>query len=140
MESFYEPLEHTADAGIRVWGGTWEELLRNAARAFYDQITDWRSIAAGEVEHVVEAAGNDPAEVLVGWLGELLYLFDTRRLLFGDFEFEAARPDRVRVRLRGEAFDMKRHPLKTEVKAVTHHKASVRQEEGCWTAEVILDL
>ena len=140
MDSFYEPIEHTADVGLRVWGGSWEELLRNAARALYDQITDWRSIRAGEVEHVFECRGDDPAELLVGWLRELLYLFDTRRQLFAGFEFEAARPDRVRVRMRGEGFDLKRHPIKSEVKAVTHHKASVKQDEGSWTAEVILDL
>jgi len=140
MDFFYEPLEHTADAGVRVWGGSWEELLRNSARALYDTITDWRSIAAGREEHLFEMEGRDAAEVLVGWLGELLFLFDSRRLLFREFEFEACRPERIRVRMRGEAFDVRRHPFKTEVKAVTHHKATVREEGGRWSAEVIFDL
>ena len=139
-DHFYESLDHTADAAIRVWGGSWEELLRNAGRAFYDLITDWRSIQPGEEERVVEVVGDDRVEVLVAFLGELLYLFDTERLLFGEIEFLAARKDMVKAAVRGEGFDLKRHPLKSEVKAVTYHCATVEDDDGRWTAELVFDL
>jgi len=140
MPSFYESLSHTGDAGVRVRGESWEDLLEKSARAFYDVMTDEGRVRAGPVERTVEVEGADRVEVLVAWLGEFLYLYEVHRLLFGGIVFEEATATRVRARLRGEAFDPERHEIKTEMKAVTYHEASVRQEEGGWVAEVIFDL
>jgi SHS2 domain-containing protein len=140
MPNFYENLPHTADAAVRVRGESWEDLLEKSARAFYDVMTDERRVGPGTEERTVAVEGADHEEVLVAWLGEFLYFYEVHRLLFGGIAFEEATGERVRARLQGEAFDPERHEIKTEIKAVTYHGLSVRQEEGEWVAEVVFDL
>jgi len=140
MHVFYEMLPHTADAAVRVRGDSWPGLLRNAARAFYDVMTDWESVGAGEVERAVELEAGDRVELLVTWLAELVYLYEVERVLFGRVDFDLLEEDRLRARLGGERFDESRHRIKTEVKAVTYHGASVEERDGLWTAEVVFDL
>ena len=54
------------------------------------------------------------------WLDELLYTFDTRHLLFSDFQVELG-PDGLSAIARGEPIDPQRHELDAEVKAITYH-------------------
>jgi SHS2 domain-containing protein len=40
----------------------------------------------------------------------------------------------------GETFDSSRHEFKAEIKAVTYHQVTVKEEDGKWEARVIFDL
>jgi SHS2 domain-containing protein len=40
----------------------------------------------------------------------------------------------------GEPIDLARHPIYTEIKAVTYHALGVEQRDGRWMATVIFDL
>ena len=40
----------------------------------------------------------------------------------------------------GETLDPSRHPIDTEIKAVTYHQIAVEQVGGHWQARVIFDL
>jgi SHS2 domain-containing protein len=53
---------------------------------------------------------------------------------------EAARPEEVRGRVRGESFDPRRHELYGEVKAVTYHELAVTRSGAGWQARVIFDV
>jgi len=85
--------------------------------------------------------GDDAAELLVCWLQELLYRFETERLVPLRFEFAEAAPSGIRARVGFGRFDPKRHRASTEVKAVTYHELAVREEaDGTWSARMILDV
>ena len=43
----YEPIDHTADMGIRAYGRTKKELFRNAAAGMFSLIADKKNIAEG---------------------------------------------------------------------------------------------
>ncbi|MBE3098541.1 MAG: archease [Planctomycetes bacterium] len=136
--------DHTADVGLEVRAESLADLLATAARAVFDQaLEDWP--AAAEIQEEVlarPAAGpeGDLGELLVVWLQELLFRFETRRLVPLSFDFAAAGPREVRARVAFGRFDPARHRARLEVKAVTYHGLQVREEGGAWSARFILDV
>lgn len=135
----WEPLEHTADAGVRLRAPTVISLFEEGARAVTDAIVDVATVRSLVVVPV-EIEGIDRDDLLVRFLGEVVYLYDARRFLTAAARIERL-DDRVcRAELLGEPFDAARHEVKTEVKAVTYHAAGIREEPGGFAADVIFDL
>lgn len=132
-------LEHTADMGIEASGATLEELFAEAASGLLEIIAGTPQVVAREERRVTVTAG-DTGELLVHWLNEILYLFESQGFLPLDFEVEEIRMNRLRARVRGETFDPQRHPLEREVKAVTYHQLRVEKTDGLWWARVYVDL
>lgn len=135
----YKLIDHTGDVGVEVSGKTREELFGNAAYALFDIITDAERIAPSSVRDI-NLEANDLDQLLVVWLNELLYLFDTERWLFGSFKIDALSERKIRSRAEGEKFDTERHPIKTEVKAVTYHGLKIEEKEGLWKTQIVFDL
>jgi SHS2 domain-containing protein len=135
----FEFLDHTGDLGIRAFGNSLTELFRHAAEALFDVITDPETIRSAEARKIaIEANGLD--ELMVNWLNEFIYLFDTQGLLFHDFDFLSLTEQALEATVRGEPYDESRHPIKTTVKSATYHQLQIRQVKGIWEAQVILDL
>jgi SHS2 domain-containing protein len=135
----YEPLSHTGDLGMVVYGQDLQELFAHAAWAMFDLMSDVTTIRP---QHTVmlSVSATDLEDLLVRWLGELLYLYDTQRLLCCIFTFATLEPTRLTATVAGEPLDATRHPIDTEIKAVTYHQIAVEQVEGRWQARVIFDL
>ena len=135
-------VEHTADVGIEVRAPTLEALFVDAAAGFCDAITEAALLGAGEERAFeVEAAGLDL--LLVAWLEELLFRFETTGVLYarGEAGVEGKGDSwSLRARMRGERFDPARHPLKVQVKAITYHELEVARDEHGWRARVIFDI
>ena len=132
-------LDHTGDLGILVYGRDLEELFRNAGEAFFDIITDVQRVMEN-TERVIRVEGPNLEDLMVRWLGELLYVHDVDGLLFRSFWIDELRDGALKARARGEAFDERRHVMKTEIKAVTYHKIQVKEEKTGWSARIIFDL
>jgi SHS2 domain-containing protein len=139
MMKRYEVLDHTADIGIVVHGEDLKALFENAGEAFFHLLTDLRKVKR-RVERRIDIRGENLDRLMVDWLSELLYLHDVENLLFRGFKVESVGEDGLRAIAKGEPFQEGVHVIKTEVKAVTYHQIAVRQENGCWRAQVILDL
>lgn len=135
----YQLIDHTADIGIDIFGNTLSELFSNAGFALFDIITDITTVDAKD-QHMVKVEGIDKEQLLVNWLGELLYLYDVKSLLFTDFLITDMDENRLAAAIRGEKYCETKHPIKTEIKAVTHHALSVKHEQNQWKARVIFDL
>jgi len=135
----YRLLEHTADMGIEAHGATVAELFRQMAlglRAVVTACTDIRP----QVERLIEVTASDREELLVNWLGELVFLLEARQFLPASIEIEAIDEHRLTARVRGEIFDPARHFLEREVKAVTYHQLRVEAGENGWSARVFVDI
>lgn len=135
----YEPLSHTGDMGMLVYGRDVPELFTHAAWAMFDLMSDATLIRPLQTMPV-NVEGNDLEDLLVRWLSELLYLYDTRRFLYCAATFTTLEPTRLAATVQGEPFDAAHHPIDTEIKAVTYHQIAVTQAEGRWHAQVIFDL
>ena len=139
MMKRFEVLDHTADIGIIVHGEDLKALFENAGEAFFHLITDLRKVKR-RVERQIDIRGESLDRLMVDWLSELLYLHDVENLLFRGFKVESVGEDGLKAIAKGEPFQEGIHVIKTGVKAVTYHQISVRQENGRWRAQVILDL
>ena len=135
----YETFDHTADIGIRVFGVTVEEVFVHAAEALFDVLTDLDSIRK-DLTREVEVNGSDREDLLVRWLGELLYLCEGEGYLFREFSIFHLTPTSLKAAARGERFDSARHEFKTEIKAITYHQVEVVQKNGIWIGKVIFDI
>ncbi len=143
MSAPYELIEHTADVGVRARGKDERELFENAARGML-------SIIAGEQEIIestsreVALEGRDLEELLVSWLGELVFLIDAKEFLPAGFAVQEVRKADggwwLRAEVRGEALDRTRHRLRTEIKAVTYHGLAVKRGPSGLSVDVIFDV
>ncbi len=135
----FEIFEHTADIGIRVRAGTLEELLADAAQGLFSIIVANPEAVRPLQEMTFSVAGEPHDDLLLDWLDELLYTFDTKRLLFREFEMRCS-PEGLTATARGEPVDRTRHELHMEVKAITYHGLKVERDGDGWLAEVIVDI
>ena len=77
--------------------------------------------------------------LLVAWLNELIYLFDTENIIFKRFDITQLNSTRLKARSYGEKVDSAKHKLKTGVKAATYHMLKVDKTNGC-QVQVLFDI
>lgn len=136
---FYQPISHTADIGFKVWGGTLEELFSNAARAVTENLVE---ISDGIPNQTVFVQLNADSleELLVKWLNEIVFLFETQSLMGLGFHVLQCDPKNFKAAIHGLHWDPAQYPLKTQIKAVTFHEMSVRKKGDQFEVQVILDV
>jgi SHS2 domain-containing protein len=135
----YRLITHTGDLGMTVRGKDRIDLFEQAAWAFFDLLVDARSIEPKKpLEVSVEAP--DREALLVAWLGELLYLFETQKIVLGKFEIKTLTDQSLEAIAWGEPFHREKHRFKRAVKAVTYHLLRIWETPQGWRARVILDV
>lgn len=139
MRQKYEYIEHTGDLGFKAYGTTREALFSHAAEAFFEALVRLETVQEKE-ERLIEVEADALDELMVGWLSELLFLFDTETLLLRRFEITHMKDRSLKATVSGELMDPTRHEIKTGIKAVTYHRLYVKQRAGIWEAQVILDI
>lgn len=135
----FEIIDHTGDIGIIVYGSDLSELFFNAGRAFFSLLTNLNRIRS-TLERSIVLQSENLEELMVAWLGELLYLFDAKALLFRKFQLEEVNRSGLRATARGEFFQPERHVIKREIKAVTYHQVKVEKKSGKWQGRIIFDI
>lgn len=139
MSKSYEVFEHTADIGIQAYGRTLDELFIAAAQGVESVMVEPEQIKC-ITSREVDVEGHDRLSLLISWLNELIFLFDTEYLLFSTFEIATMTDIRLSGRAYGEIYDRERHDLGSAVKAVTWHEAAISKHEDGYRARLILDL
>jgi len=139
----YRFLDHTADVGADLSAPDLGSLFAAALAAFTDTLTERERVEPRD-ERRISLAAPGLEELLVAWLEELLYLFETEEALFRDAEVSVEERgggwglDAV---ARGERHDPERHPAKVLVKGITYHGLAVRPDaDRGWTGRVIFDV
>jgi SHS2 domain-containing protein len=135
----YEIFEHTADLGLRIRAPTLSELMTDAARGLFAMVVENLDSVQPLVTREFRIAGKDNAYLLFDWLNELLYVCDTERLAFSEFDLQMTAAG-LAATARGERLDPARHHLTHEIKAITYHGLTVEETEEGWLAEVIVDI
>jgi SHS2 domain-containing protein len=137
----YEILPHTADGKFRAYGRTLEEAFVNAALATASLMWDW-----GRVEPTLRRAfrvcGRDREQLLVKFLGEIIYLLDTELFLLGAV-------DGLEIREAGSGWTLQgvllgdtlsnRYEIYGDVKAVTYSDMKIEECDG-FTLQVVVDM
>ncbi|MCX8190551.1 MAG: archease [Candidatus Diapherotrites archaeon] len=128
----FEVFPHKADVGIRGYGSTIEEAFCEAAKAMFSVMVELDDVKAiGEVNIKIDAKSLE--ELFVSWLNELLSEAALEKSLFNEFRAKIRKVKGVLIlegSARGEAIDVKRHRLKTEVKGATYSGLRIIGEKG----------
>lgn len=132
-------LDHTADLGILVNGRDLRNLFEGAAESM-TQIM----VKGDRRQHPrtlrLSVAGEDLADLMVRWLGEILYLFEGEREILSDLDIDSISPTRLDVTLKTVPFNPDIHEILCEIKAVTYHQIQVAQKGDQWQARIFFDL
>src|SRR5439155_22891907 len=135
----FELFEHTADLGLRVHASSLEELLTEAARGLLAMLVANPDAVRPVQTKTIVLPAEDNSYLLFDWLTELLYAFETERLLFSEFDLQI-NSGQLSATCGGEPRDLSRHHMEHEVKAITYHNLHVKNTPACWHAEVIVDI
>jgi len=135
----YEIFPHTADVGLRVQAPDLNTLFADAGRGFFSLIVSNLDDVAPQTCVKFDIQGTDPPYLLVDWLNELLFTFESQKLILSKFSVTVG-PQGLQAEAYGERVDEGRHMLEHEIKAVTHHGLRLEQTNRQWLAEVILDI
>ena len=136
----YEAFDHTADIGLHAYGQTLSALFTNAAAGMESLMVAPEQVEA-RVSREVTAEGRDLVSLLISWLNELIFLFDTEYLLLKRFEITDFTGTHLRASVSGELYDPTRHDLSSAIKAVTWHEARVEESETeGYKARIIFDI
>ena len=139
----FEILEHVSDVYVRARGKDLMDALVGLAMGHVSVLIRNPESVELRKEAEIDIEAKDIEEAVYLWLGELIYLFDTRGFLLGEFSGEVVQGCcKVRVRgiAKGDAYDPSRHIPGTHVKAVTYHDLKVEALEGSTILTVLLDI
>ncbi len=134
----YVFLDHTADLGIKVRGEDLKNLFETAAEALMHLMIGGES-QAKTTDMNITVSGQDLPDLLVRWLGEILYLFEGEDLVVTFIHIDFLSLSRLDAALKMVPFDPTVHKIHSEIKAVTYHQIQVIEKGSTWEAQVIFD-
>lgn len=133
----FEWVEHPADLGVRLYGASLEELFENGIKALFASL---ESTVDSRIEKFnLNIKAENPEELLVWFLEELLYRVATKRLATFQGKVRIQRLKKG-VRLTSKLEARKIIRLGREIKAVTYHKLNIEKKAGRYHCTVIFDL
>jgi SHS2 domain-containing protein len=137
----YDILPHTADGKFRAYGRTLDEAFGNAALAMASLISDWSRVEP-RLSHSVRVSGRDKEQLLVKFLGEIIYLLDTQKFLLAAVSGLKIRGDgggwNLEAELRGDTLS-ERYVIYGDVKAVTYNDMKIEECDGV-VVQVVVDM
>ena len=135
----FEIIDHTADLGIVVAGTTLKELFQNASNAMMQIMLKQGPEETGEPINI-SVQGADLPDLMVRWLGEILYIFQGENRLVTQTKISEITPNHLDAQIKTIPFSSTKHEILTEIKAVTYHQIEVIRKGRLWNARIIFDL
>jgi SHS2 domain-containing protein len=132
-------LDHTADLGIRVCGRDLRTLFEVAAKSMMYVMIKGKPAKSTKIFNL-SVEGYDLPDLMVRWLGEILYLFEGEHKLVTGVDVNAVSHSRVDATLETVSFNANLHEILCEIKAVTFHQIEVVKKDNRWEARIIFDL
>jgi len=139
MASF-QLIDHTADLGIEISAASRPDLYAEAGRALMAVIFDNDPPQTADQTQDLTVSGTDQVDLLVKFLGELLFLTMTRGLAATNIEIAKLTDQEITARLGLAPVDFVANPPALEIKAVTYHQAAVEPTPDGWRARIIFDV
>jgi SHS2 domain-containing protein len=130
----HRELEHTADWELEVWGPNMSALIAEAARGMYGLMGVEISKDA-RCHRQIELAADDREQLLVSFLGELLFLAESENLAFDGF---LLRVDGTMLLARLEGGSIVK--CTKEIKAVTFHRLEISETGRGLETSIIFDV
>jgi SHS2 domain-containing protein len=136
----FELVDISGDAGIRAFGASRKELFENAAEGMYSLIAENPGAISPRKSIEAEAVGTSMEGLLVSWLNELIFQFDTYGFIGGEVRVHELHDTLIKAAVTGEDFDPERHGRGLLIKAATYHRLKIEKKEDHWEGVVIFDI
>jgi SHS2 domain-containing protein len=138
MERF-NVLDISGDIGLTAFGGSLQEAFVNVAIGMYSLMTGLDAVATTKTIHV-SVESQSPDSLLVSWLNELIFHFDTYGFIGKEIDINEFSETRISALIAGEEFDPERHEGKLLIKAATYHQLRIEKKDERWEISVIFDI
>lgn len=141
----FEFLDHTADVWVHAWGPALEQAFEQCVYGLMEtMIEDFRSIEEVQT-HQFEIIEETKGSLLIAFLTEFLFLFDTEGLIFHRMTIDAIVPlDNGHFQLKGtgygDIFDREKYTPDTEVKAITYSYLEIKETEQKTEIKIVYDI
>jgi len=139
LGSGFRLLAHTADMGIEARAASREKVVEAMARGM-TALMFGRSPAVARITTSFTVRAEDPVELLVSCLNELVYWSENGNLVPAALHVATISAGELQGTIAGEVFDPRRHGVERQVKSVTYHQACFEETPTGWYARVYVDL
>ena len=143
-ESGYEFIDHPADVLVHAFGPNLESAFEQCVHALMKTMTDPAKIEVKKY-HEFELKEDNLGALLVSFLSEFLFIFDTQGLIFSTITVNKLQKDEngiwnLKVKCGGEVFNPESHFQDTEVKAITYSYLEINQQHDRVDIKSIYDI
>jgi SHS2 domain-containing protein len=135
----YKFIDHTADIGVIAYGKDLPEAFANSAYAMFDILTDVSKVE-GNNSFELQVSARNQDELLIMWLDELLFRYETERIVCDRFVINSLDDKNLNATVFYEKIDRNKHEIKTEIKNVTYHQLEIKKVRNGWSIQVIFDV
>ncbi len=136
--------DHTADVQARCWGRTLEEAYNQTAYSLMATITPDLKRISSNIEKKIKIEAEDKEALLFDFLSELLYIFDVDELVFNTIKVQIIKESEdlfvLNALLRGEKFDVTKHEIGIEVKAITYSFMEIAESKNKVEISIVFDI
>lgn len=140
----FEFREHTADVQVRSWGSSLEEAFSQTAYSLMATITPNLKIITPKIEKKITIKAEDKEALLFDFLSEFLYIFDVDELVFSQIYVSKIEKinDKYKLQasLKGEKFDLNKHEIGIEVKAITYSFLNIEEKRESTIIDIVYDI
>jgi SHS2 domain-containing protein len=124
----FKPIDHPSDVGIIAYGKTREELFENAAFGMFSLMANLDKVAPKQ-KLGIKIKGEDPENLLINWLNELIFNEDARKMLFKEFKIKKLTDKSLEAEVAGEKIDLNVHDLHRPIKAATYNQLQLGPDQ-----------
>lgn len=136
--------DHTADVQARCWGRSLEEAFNQTAYSLMATITPDLKRISSNIEKKIKIEAEDKEALLFDFLSELLYIFDVEELVFNNIKVQIIKETEdlyvLNALLRGEKFDLTKHEIGVEVKAITYSFMEITESKNKVEISIVFDI
>jgi SHS2 domain-containing protein len=135
----FEFFDHTADLGAHIYAATREELFQNAAAALYHALGEFQ-LKPERTTRFLKLKANTMEDLLVEFVGELLFRFDAHRMVFDQIEIQELKDGFLAANVSGAEVNLPASQPNYEIKAATYHHTKIEPHNSGWRATLIFDV
>jgi len=135
----YRVTTRQSELAVKVMGHSQADLFANSALALFDVMTDIEKVETKE-RLPLEVEGTDRDDLMVNWMRELLYLYQTSGFLLKEFRIREVKDTLVKAEVCGEKIDPDRHDIKKEIAAVAYNQSRMTKTGDQWAAQLIFEV
>lgn len=143
MTSVFKFLDHTADIALEIAGSSYEELFLAALYGWRSAVIEPAGNLKENLEIVIKLKESSVEELLVAFLQEINYLFETKKIYPSDVSEIALKSigDKFSIVFKAVFNRIFRDDyIKSEIKAVTFHQLEIRKSQGVYKTMLVFDI